>query len=142
MDFCKQLSVDLGIEDKVKFTGFIGGEDKLKALVDADIVVQMSRYEQGAWAPIEGVLAGTPIVVSDHTGSGEDIRRLKAGYTAEFGNDQDLADKLDYVLNNYDDALRLTQTAAQLIDDKYSMNACINDITDIYKLALNDRVKG
>jgi glycosyltransferase involved in cell wall biosynthesis len=136
MDFCKQLSISLNIADKVIFTGFIGGTDKLKALVDADIVVQMSRYEQGAWAPIEGVLSGTPIIVSEHTGAGEDVRKLKAGYTAEHGNNNDLANKIDYVLENYKEALELTRKAAYLIDQRYSMRACLGDITDLYEQAL------
>ena len=55
MDECKELAIKLNIKDKVFFTGFIGGSDKNSALVDADVVLQMSRQEQGAWAPLEGV---------------------------------------------------------------------------------------
>ena len=54
---CKKIVEDLGISRNVLFTGFLGGEHKNSALVDADIVVQLSRFEQGAWAPLEGSYA-------------------------------------------------------------------------------------
>ena len=84
MTECKKIVSDLNIEDRVVFTGFLGGEYKNSALVDSDIVVQLSRQEQGAWAPLEAVLCETPIVVTDHTGTGEDIKRMDAGYLVKF----------------------------------------------------------
>ena len=98
------LSARLGIQDRVLFTGFLGGAHKLSALVDADVVVQTSRYEQGAWAPIEAVLCGTPIIVSDNSGAGEDVRRMDAGYLVEFGNVGDLAGKIEHVLDRPEEA--------------------------------------
>lgn len=65
----EKLIEDLGLLNKVLFAGFLSGEEKLAALVDADVVVQTSRYEQGAWAPFEAVLCGTPIIVSDNSGA-------------------------------------------------------------------------
>lgn len=132
MDVCKALVRELALDDRVVFAGFLGGKDKLTALVDADIVAQMSRVEQGAWAPIEGVLSGTPIIVSSHTGAGEDVRRLDAGYLAEFGNVADLADKIDWILSHYDEAKAKTDKARQLIVREHSMTARISEFADLY----------
>lgn len=132
MEACKQVAADLGIASYVIFTGFLGGKDKLAALVDADIVAQMSRVEQGAWAPIEGVLSGTPIVVSAHTGAGEDVRRLDAGYTAEFGNVPDLAGRLCWIIDHYADAKAKTMRARDLIQREHSMTARISDFATLY----------
>ena len=63
------------------------------ALVDAEIVVQLSRFEQGAWAPLEGVLCKTPIIVTADTGTGEDVKRLNAGYLVDFDNNEILGSK-------------------------------------------------
>ena len=52
MQECKELAAALKIHDRVLFTGFIAGTEKNEALIDADIVAQMSRQEQGAWAPL------------------------------------------------------------------------------------------
>jgi glycosyltransferase involved in cell wall biosynthesis len=135
-DELRRLISELGIEEKVLFTGFTFGMDKVHALVDADIVVQTSRYEQGAWAPIEGVLAGTPIVVSDNSGAGEDVVKMDAGYLTKFGNASDLADKFEFILNNPEEALAKTMKARQLIFDTRSMDNQISQYFDVYKSAM------
>ena len=137
MDDCKTLVKELNIENKVTFTGFIGGQDKNNALIDADLVVQMSRHEQGAWAPFEAVLCGTPIIVTENTGAGEDVKRVKAGETVEFGNIDSLADTMESVLDNYDLALEKTEIARNYILTKMSMNARAHEYTDVYQKAID-----
>ncbi len=136
MDECKAISKKLNIEDKVLFTGFIAGEDKNSALIDADIVVQMSRQEQGAWAPFEAVLCGTPIIVSEHTGAGEDVKRVNAGKTVPFGEVNNLSNMINTILENYNDALKVTQNARTFILDNMSMNARAYEYIEVYKKAI------
>ena len=132
MDECKKISNELGVSDSVIFTGFLGGEHKNSALVDADIVVQLSRQEQGAWAPLEAVLCETPIIVTSHTGTGEDIKRLDAGYLVEFDDFDGLANCFEGIFANYGDAKFKTMKAKKYIEDNLSMNTRINEYTDLY----------
>ena len=135
MDECKELADRLGVTDKVLFTGFIGGEQKNSALIDADIVAQMSRQEQGAWAPFEAVLCGTPIIVTDHTGAGEDVRRVDAGETVGFDNIEELSRKIEGILDNPDEAREKTFKAKHFIETKMSMNARAQEYIDVYNRA-------
>ena len=134
MEECKDIVRFLGIEENVIFTGFLAGKEKNSALVDADIVVQLSRFEQGAWAPLEGVLCKTPIIVTSNTGTGEDVKRIKAGYLVDFDDDEGLAETILSVFNNYDEAMSLTLEARTHIIDNLSMNARIHEYTELYKL--------
>ena len=136
MEECKELAHELGVGDKVHFTGFVGGPEKNEALIDADVVVQMSRQEQGAWAPFEAVLCGTPILVSAHTGAGEDVRRIDAGETVEFDNVADLSQKVEAILNNYPAAKERTMKAKAYIQSKMSMNARAEEYIDVYHRAI------
>ena len=136
MDECKQIAKDLGVESKVMFAGFLGGDKKNSALIDADIVCQMSRQEQGAWAPFEAVLCGTPIIVTEHTGAGEDVKRVDAGYTVKFDDNQDLADKFKYVFDNYDAAKEKTMKAKTYIETHMSMNARSKEYIELYERAI------
>ncbi len=138
MDECKSLANSLDLSEKIIFTGFIGGSEKNSALIDADIVAQMSRQEQGAWAPFEAVLCGTPIVVTEHTGAGEDVRRVNAGKTVDFGDEDGLAQVFDDILKNYQEAKELTRNAKLFIEEKMSMNARAQEYVDVYQKALKN----
>ncbi|OVE82413.1 hypothetical protein BVY04_01020 [bacterium M21] len=133
MEDCKQLAKDLGISDRVLFAGFLFADKKCSALVDADLVAQMSRSEQGAWAPLEGVLCGTPCIVTSHTGAGEDVKRLNAGFLVDFDDTKGLADQFHSIFSDYDSAKELTMKAKKHIEDKLSMNARIHEYTALYK---------
>jgi glycosyltransferase involved in cell wall biosynthesis len=132
MTECKAIVQELGITENVIFTGFLGGEHKNSALVDADIVVQLSRFEQGAWAPLEGVLCKTPIIVTSSTGTGEDVKRLKAGYLVDFDDNNMLADTIINIIENNDEAQKLTISARNFIIENLSMNARVGEYTSLY----------
>ena len=122
----------LGLSDKVLFTGFLSGEEKLSALVDADIVVQPSRYEQAAWAPIEAVMCGTPIIVSKHTGSAEDVSRIDAGYLVEHGNKKELVETVQKILDDPSEARAKAHKAIEYIKANLSLAKNIEDYEKIY----------
>ncbi|MBI4594856.1 MAG: glycosyltransferase, partial [Candidatus Tectomicrobia bacterium] len=127
-----KLISSLKLGDKVLYTGFLGGQDKLSALVDADVVAQTSVYEQGAWAPIEGALCGTPIVVTGHTGAGEDVKRMDAGYLVEYGNKKQLADILANILRSPDEGRNKAKRAADYVRANLSMNKNIENYEQLY----------
>jgi len=136
---CKEIVNNLDIKDKVIFTGFLGGEYKNSALVDSDIVVQLSRQEQGAWAPLEAVLCETPIVVTRHTGTGEDIKRLNAGYLVDFDDVNGLSDIFINIFDNYDLAMEKTLKAKQYIEQHLSFNYRVREYTDIYNNSIENK---
>ena len=123
----------LNLSDKVLFTGFLGGQDKLSALVDADVVVQTSVYEQGAWAPFETVLCGTPIIVSNNSGAGEDVKKIDAGYLVEYGNRNDLKGKIQYVLDNPAEAREKTRKAKEYLEANRSFAKGVEQYEKLYE---------
>ncbi len=132
----EMLIQKLGLSNRVLFTGFLGGTDKLSALVDADVVVQTSVFEQGAWAPFEAVLCGTPIIVTKHTGSGEDVRNIDAGYLVEYDNKAELAGLMTYVLNNREEARKKTLKAKQTIKNELSLERGLERYDSLYQTCI------
>ena len=122
----------LGLADRVLFTGFLGGVNKLSALVDADVMVQTSVYEQGAWAPFEAILCNTPIIVSSNSGAGEDVKRIDAGYLVEYGNKSELADMMQYVLDKPAEAQSKTKRAKDYIETNLSLSKGIEKYEKLY----------
>lgn len=64
-DALRALAVRLRIADRVRFVGLVTREEALALAADADIFVQVSRYEGHSLALIEAARLGLPLVVSD-----------------------------------------------------------------------------
>lgn len=136
-----ELINEMNLSDKVLFTGFLKGQDKLSALVDADVVVQTSVYEQGAWAPFEVILCGTPIIVSDNSGAGEDVKKIDAGYLVKYGNVNDLKDKIRYVLDNPVEARRKAWRAKEYIESNRSFAKGVEEYEKLYAEVIEEARK-
>lgn len=54
-----------GLRQRATFTGMLNGDEKLAALVDADLLAQPSFHENFGLAVIEGLACGCPVLVSD-----------------------------------------------------------------------------
>jgi glycosyltransferase involved in cell wall biosynthesis len=65
----KELAVELNIQDKVKFLGFIAGEEKVaQEYSKFDIAIFPSLQESFGVAAIEAMACGVPVIVSDTGG--------------------------------------------------------------------------
>ena len=137
----EKLVDSLDLSDRVLFTGFRSGREKLSALVDADVLVQTSIYEQGAWAPYEAVLCNTPIIVSSNSGAGEDVRRMNTGYLVEYGNRYELRDMIQYVLNHPAEAAEKTQRAKEYITTNLSLESGVERYEMLYAELTEHRSK-
>lgn len=84
-------------ESKVHFTGFVNIDELPSYYAATDIYVHPASLEPHSVAISEAIIMGCPIVLSDRCGSyGEtdDVQDYKNGYVFEFGNKQDLAEKI------------------------------------------------
>lgn len=57
-----------GISDRVRFIGFIGGQQKQDALAGADLLVVPSRHEAMSLVALEAGLMSTPVLLTDQCG--------------------------------------------------------------------------
>ena len=128
----EKLVSRLGLQERVIFTGFISGTDKLEALVDADVVVQTSVYEHGTVVPFEAVLCGTPIIVSRDTVASENVRNIDAGYLVEYGNVPTLVAALQHVMDNIEEAREKAQRAAKWVQENMSLGKGGEKYEEVY----------
>lgn len=128
----ESLVAKLNLGDRVLFPGFLGGQDKLAALVDADVVIQPSRYEQAAWAPIEAVLCGTPVIVSRNTGSGEDVSRMDAGYLVTYGDKEQMVQTIQTILAEPAKARNRTKRAREFISKNLRFSNRVEEYERLY----------
>jgi glycosyltransferase involved in cell wall biosynthesis len=79
--------------------GLLRGRERLEALASADVVVYPSRHEVFGLVPIEALLCGTPVVVSNDSGCGEIIGRIGGGHAVPHGDRESLAKAIESILN-------------------------------------------
>ena len=87
-----------GVMGRTHFVGLLPGAARLELLADADVVVYPSEHEIFGLVPLEALLMGTPVVVSDDSGCGEVIRHVGGGLVVP-GREADLAGAIESVLN-------------------------------------------
>ncbi|MDB2697178.1 glycosyltransferase [Alphaproteobacteria bacterium] len=123
------------LESSVVFSGFLTGYDKLSAVMDASVLVQCSRLEQGPRVPFEAVLLGTPIIVTKHTGSGELVTQFDAGQVVEYNNTEQLSQSLQSVISNLEHARNRTNKAAIKIKKNMSLEKVVIQYQELYVAA-------
>jgi len=95
----RELARSIGVGDRVLFTGLLRGRERLEALADADVVVYPSEQEIFGLVPLESLLVGTPVIVSDDSGCGEVIRSVGGGMVVPVGDVSALARATERVLD-------------------------------------------
>ena len=137
----EKLIKDLGISEKVLFTGFLSGKEKLSALVDADVLVQPSIYEQGARVSLEAIMCGTPVIVSKNTGAGEDIQKMDGGDVVEYGDIAGVIEAMWNALNNPAEAQIRTKNAIEYIKANFSLKIQVDKYEAVYRDAIEINMK-
>jgi mannosylfructose-phosphate synthase len=85
----KALVAKLGLEDRVRFAGFIADSDLADYYRAADLFVLSSRYEPFGMTAIESMACGTPTIVTIHGGL---FRAVTFGRHALYGDPFDKED--------------------------------------------------
>jgi len=137
-DTLHKMIKDLNLSDKVIFTGYLDGDEKLSALQDASMLVLPSVYEQGLPRPcIEATLCGTPFVVTKGTGAAEIARQMGAGYLVEYGNRDELKSMMQYILGNPGEAAINVEQAKVYVKANLSLEKGIQEYQKLYASCIN-----
>ncbi len=126
----ENLVLELGIQSRVKFVGFI--EDKKRAYVDADVVVYPSIYEIFGLVPFEAILCDTPVIVSEGSGCGELIENAKCGCLVKFPDTVDLCSKIKYLLENPNEGDKMTSNGQNYIKSNLTWDGTIKKFEELY----------
>lgn len=85
------LAAELGVADRVLFTGFLSGADKDEMYRAADLFVMPSVSEPFGIAPLEAMRVGTPVLISKQSGVAEVVQHA---LKADFWDVDDMANKI------------------------------------------------
>jgi len=125
----------LQLGDRVRFLGLVTGERRVAALADADVLVYPSSDEIFGLVPFEGLLAGTPAVVSDDCGCGELVAQARAGELVRYGSPAALARSLDRLLSDDARRRRMVSRGRAFIEKHFAWPHIAIQTESVYKAA-------
>lgn len=120
-ELLEKLSEDLKVSEQIRFLGLKDREYIYQHLCDYDLMCHPSRFEGFGLTVAEGMAAKLPVLVATGDGPYEIIERGIYGYSFENGDEVSCADALEYILNNYEEAIGKTEQAWCHIRDNYSI---------------------
>lgn len=126
----KSLVDSSGTSDSVLFTGFIDSEDKLEALVDADLFVTPSFYGF-PMTFLEACAVGTPIVTTT-LGDTLDWINGNVGYVTP-PTYRSLAKAAYEIISDVGLAERFSRNGRLIVKTKFSLENTVDKIESIYR---------
>jgi len=121
---------DLKIENKVEF--LLNRKDVPVLLTEAHCFVFPSHYEGQGGSLIEAMLAAKPIIVSDIPVFREQITHDETGKLFQLFNARDLAEKMEWMLNNYSSGITLGLKAREVAVERFNIENTVRLHEELY----------
>ncbi|MEA5593448.1 glycosyltransferase family 1 protein [Rivularia sp. UHCC 0363] len=123
-----ETAVKLGCLEKLHFTGYVPDNDLPVLYCNADIYIEMSRYEGFGLQVCEAMATGTTVIATEVASLPEVVG--DGGYLVRLGDTLTLADKLLFLLKNPTELQRLSKLAQQQAA-KFSWDKCAKETWNI-----------
>ena len=119
LEQCKAQASQLGLDDFVSFPGWIGGEDKIKLMQQADIIALPSITEIQGIGILDAFAWGKTLITTDDIGIRQTAKHQVNAWGAKAGDAQSLADGIEYLITHPDEALKYAQQGKKEALEKY-----------------------
>jgi glycosyltransferase involved in cell wall biosynthesis len=128
----ENISRDLGISEKVLFTGYLPDEDFLAYFNVAEVLVVPSTYEPFGIVALEGMATKTPIIVSDVGGLSEIVDHRWTGMKVPADNSSVLADTIVELLENQSLSKNIVKNALEKLVHVYDWSIIADQTIKVY----------
>lgn len=127
----KQKVEELGISQKVFFTGFVKEVEMITGILDINVIT--SKQEALCLSIIEGMSMGIPAI---GTNSGGVTEVIKEGYNGEIiavGDWESLSNKILDFISNQQKILMYSENAVKTVKDKFLAKNIVAQIETVYE---------
>ncbi|MDY0236065.1 MAG: polysaccharide pyruvyl transferase CsaB [Gudongella sp.] len=135
-EYLKELVKKYGLEDKIKFIGFI--KDPYSFLNTIDINTLTSLSESFPYVILEGAKMKKPIVTTEVGGINRLVIDGDNGFLVPVGNVGVLKDRLLTLIRNSEIRKAMGEKLFKAVEDKYSYEAMARSHIEIYNNILNN----
>lgn len=144
LETCRDLVNGLGLSKNVKFIGSIDQNQQKELLESSTVFVQHSKVaadgdsEGTPVAILEASAAGLPIVSTLHAGIPEVVVDKETGYLVPEGAVQEMAEKIIFLLENKDIAMKMGQKGKNHVRNNFSLETHLNTLAAAIKGTMSD----
>ncbi|OGU18568.1 MAG: hypothetical protein A2059_00410 [Ignavibacteria bacterium GWA2_55_25] len=96
----EKLADELALKDAVEFTGYVGTAETVRIMQRMHVAVNCSAKEGWGLTVLEANACGVPVIASDVPGLRDSVLDEKTGLLYEYGNIEQLAQKILLVLRD------------------------------------------
>jgi glycosyltransferase involved in cell wall biosynthesis len=128
-----------GVGDRVRFVGYLGGEEKSRAYHAADLLVVPSRQEAMSIVALEAGICGTPVLLTDRCGFDE-VESADGGRVVP-ASVEGLRAGLVELLRDPAGLARMGENLRRLAQDRYTWDSAIEKYFELYERILDVRAR-
>jgi glycosyltransferase involved in cell wall biosynthesis len=137
--YCEKLSVKLGLQDRVKFMGFVPQEQLQDFYRECTVVAISSVWpEPFATIGMEVMRYGLPVVAFDVGGISDWLIDGQNGYLVPAGDCTAYAGKLEALLRDKAVARKLGENGLKLVNEKFSFDSYIDDLEKMFGTVISE----
>jgi glycosyltransferase involved in cell wall biosynthesis len=125
----------LKIHHRVRFVGKMPRSEIPKALAAADVIFDPCPIGQGINV-LEAMACAKPVVGIDTKGMWDYILDKETGFLVDFADDESIAEKIVYLIQNKKEAIRMGINGRKLVEREYSMDRRVDRILELYRKLL------
>ncbi len=139
LESLRSLAWQLGVGEKVLFTGFISDEDRDRLFKIADCAVFPSLYEPFGIVALEAMAAKCPVVVSEVGGLKDVVRHAETGITVYPDDPASLAWGIVHSLQHPEWAAARVANAYRAVRQEYNWDRIARLTADVYRQIIAER---
>ena len=131
MDKLRQYIQRHGLEEYIELLPFHGDLREIRK--NSDIALMCSRGEALGRVTIESMAAGLLVIGANSGGTKELIEDGVSGYLYKVGSPRELADKIIYAIEHWDEAKKIIKTAQDNAEKTFSVKNYAIEIRKVYE---------
>ena len=129
--------VNTTYKDKIRF---LGRQNNIESIINIFEIAVLTTHSEGlSNAILEYMSLGKPIITSDCAGTREVIQNGISGLLSELNSHVDLADKIEYLLQNTSLQTKMGRSARAELQDKFSLDKMVNSYFKLYRNLLDKK---
>jgi len=132
MPLLKQQVNTLGLNDKVKFLGMLDEKGLVDFLQQINLYIHASFGETMSTAIMQAMAMGLPVIASDVPGINNMITNNETGLLVPLKNENIMAEKIIYLMNNTEEKKRLSFNARYFAEANFSNIEMLNQYKKLF----------